>query len=287
MDSLDTTPISLDVRLEFSRAAVEVIARRAGIRLLHIKGETLDGTLRPGKRSGTDVDVLADPSRVPELHARMLENGWSVYSSFLDGSPFGHAQTYRHREWGYLDLHRRFPGVGVPDQDAFEVLWQERGAYSAAGVECSVSSVDAQAVLFVLNAARDLETLGAEARRLWAGQSEEERVRRSRLVRRLRAEVAFGAALGDLERYRRRREYLLWKTVSQGGSRTAEWWGRIKAAPTLGAALRTAARAPRVNRAALAHELGREPGTRDVIVAFRRRIATALREFLGRGRRRQ
>ncbi|MEV4773916.1 hypothetical protein [Microbacterium sp. LWH12-1.2] len=285
MDSLDTTPISLDVRLEFSRAAVEVIARRIGIRLLHIKGETLDGALRPGKRSGTDVDVLADPSRVSELHAQMLQNGWSVYSSFLDGSPFGHAQTYHHPEWGYLDLHRRFPGIGIPDQEAFEVLWPDHGTYSAAGVECSISSVDAQAVLFVLNAARDLDTLAAEARALWAGQSDDERVRRSRLVRRLRAEVAFAAALGDLERYRRRREYLLWKTVSQGGSRTDEWWGRIKAAPTVGAALRTAARAPQVNRAALAHELGREPRARDVMLAFLRRIGTALRESLGlRGR---
>ena len=282
MDPLDTTPISLDVRLEFSRAAVAVIAHRAGIRLLHIKGETLDGTLRPGRRSGTDVDVLVDPNRVPEMHARMLQNGWTVYSSFLDGSPFGHAQTYHHREWGYLDLHRRFPGVGIPDQEAFEVLWQERGLHTAAGVECSVSSVDAQAVLFVLNAARDLDMLGAEARNLWATQGDDERVRRSRLVRRLRAEVAFGAALGDLERYRHRREYLLWKTVSQGGSRSTEWWGRIKAAPTVGAALRTAARAPRVNRAALAHELGREPRTLDVIVAFRRRIGTALRETFGR-----
>ncbi|WP_102194343.1 nucleotidyltransferase family protein [Microbacterium aurantiacum] len=287
MDSLDTTPISLDVRLEFSRAAVEVIARRARIRLLHIKGGTLDGALRPGKRSGTDVDVLVDPRRVPELHARMTENGWRVYSSFLDGSPFGHAQTYHHREWGYLDLHRRFPGVGIADQDAFEVLWQGRGCHFAAGVECSVSSVDAQAVLFVLNAARDLDMLGAEARELWARQADDERVRRSRLVRRLRAEVAFAAALGDLERYRRRREYLLWKTVSQGGSRTAEWWGRIKAAPTVSAALGTVARAPRVNRAVLAHELGHEPRTRDVIVAFRRRIGTALRESFGRGERKR
>lgn len=285
MDSLDTTPISLDVRLEFSRAAVEVIARRAGIRLLHIKGGTLDGALRPGKRGGTDVDVLADPRRVPELHARMTENGWRMYSSFLDGSPFGHAQTYHHREWGYLDLHRRFPGVGIADQEAFEVLWRGRGNHFAAGMECSVSSVDAQAVLFVLNAARDLDMLGAEARELWARQGDDERVRRSRLVRRLRAEVAFAAALGDLERYRRRREYLLWKTVSQGGSRTAEWWGRIKAAPTVGAALSTVARAPRVNRAVLAHELGREPRTRDVIAAFRRRIGTALRESFGRGER--
>ncbi|GAB3630748.1 hypothetical protein GCM10027421_01010 [Microbacterium shaanxiense] len=276
MDSLETTPISLDVRIEFSRAAIEVIARRAGIRVLHVKGATLDRSLRRVRRSGTDVDVMVDPLAVPAMHAALTHHGWSVYSSFVEGSPFGHAQTYHHTEWGYLDLHRRFPGIGVPDQDGFEVLWAAREAHASAGIECAIPSVDAQAVLFVLNAARDLDALGGEAHRLWADQGEQARIRRSRLVRMLRAEVAFGAGLGDLERYRHRREYLLWKTVSQGGGKLAEWWGRIKAAPTFGDALRTAARAPRVNRAVLAHELGREPDSRDMFFAFLRRIGAAL-----------
>ncbi|MDP3953046.1 hypothetical protein [Microbacterium sp.] len=277
MDSLETTPISLDIRIEFSRAAVEVIARRIGVRLLHVKGTTLDGTLRSRRRSGTDVDAMVDPLAIPKMHNALLHHGWTVYSSFLEGSPFGHAQTYHHPEWGYLDLHRRFPGIGLPDQDAFDVLWVARETHVAAGFACAIPSIDAQAVLFVLNAARDLDRLGCEALALWAGQGEEARIRRSRLVRMLRAEVAFGAGLGDLERYRHRREYLLWKTVSQGGGRLAEWWGRIKAAPTFGDALRTAAQAPRVNRAVLAHELGREPDSRDVFFAFLRRIGTAFR----------
>lgn len=279
---METTPISLEMRLEFSRASIQVIARTAGIRLLHIKGGTLDRSLRAGRRGGTDVDVIADPQSIPGLHTLLSTHGWSVYSSFLDGSPFGHAQTYRHPEWGYLDLHRRFPGVRVPDQEAFELLWERRETHAATGIECPVPSVDAQAVLFVLNAARSPEALGEEARTFWAQQREDERIRRSRLVRALRAEVAVAAALGDLERYRGRREYLLWKTVSQGGGRLVEWWARIKAAPTVGDAFRTITRAPLVNRAVLAHELGREPRFGDLIRAYRRRIARAVRESLGR-----
>lgn len=283
---METTPISLEVRLEFSRASIQVIARTAGIRLLHIKGGTLDRSLRAGRRSGTDVDVIADPHRIPAFHALLSAQGWSVYSSFLDGSPFGHAQTYRHPEWGYLDLHRRFPGVRIPDQEAFDLLWQEKQRHTAAGIECMIPSVDAQAVLFVLNAARDPDSIGEEARALWARQEESERVRRSRLVRALHAEVAFAAALGDLERYRGRREYLLWKTVSQGGGRLVEWWARIKAAPTVGDGFQTLVRAPLVNRAVLAHELGREPRARDLARAYRARIARAIGESFGRSGRR-
>ncbi|WP_164233024.1 nucleotidyltransferase family protein [Microbacterium hydrocarbonoxydans] len=281
MDAMETTPIALDVRLEFSRAAIQVIARDVGIRLLHIKGGTVDPQVRTGRRGGSDVDVIADPRRVPTLHAELVRQGWVVYSSFLEGSPFGHAQTYRHPEWGYLDLHRRFPGVRIPDEDAFDLLWADRASYAAAGIDCVTPSVDAQAVLFVLNAARDVDALGEEAASLWRRQDEEERVRRSRLVRALRAEVAFAAALGDLERYRGRREYLLWKTVSRGGTRAVEWWARIKAAPTVGEALQTMLRAPLVNRAVLAHELGREPRVGDVIRAFVRRLGRALRPRSG------
>lgn len=284
MDSLETTPISLDVRIEFTRAAFEVIARRIGVRVLHIKGATLDSTLRIRRRSGTDVDAMVDPLAVSAMHTALVSHGWSVYSSFVEGSPFGHAQTYHHPEWGYLDVHRRFPGIALPDQDAFEVLWAGHESHSAAGIECAIPSVDVQAVLFVLNAARDLEVLGDEARALWSAQGEDARIRRSRLVRMLHAEVAFGAALGDLERYRHRREYLLWKTVSQGGGRLAEWWGRIKAAPTFADAMRTAAQAPRVNRTVLAHELGREPDGRDMFFAFLRRVGSALRSIRLRDR---
>ncbi|WP_309064587.1 2-nitropropane dioxygenase [Microbacterium sp.] len=281
MQSWDTTPISLEVRLAFTRAAVQVIGRRADARLLHIKGSTVEGRLRGAVRGSTDVDVLIDPSAVDRMHWELLRSGWRVYSTFVEGSPFEHAQTYFHPEWGYLDLHRRFPGIRIPDQDAFELLWTGRGEHVTAGITCAVPSADVQGVLLTLNAARDPERR-SDATTLWAQQTPEERARRTELVRRLRAEVAVAAALGDLDRYRGRPEYLLWKTVSQGGGRVAEWWGRIRAAPTIAAAIRTAARAPLVNRSSLEHELGRPPGRRDIAVAYLRRIRTASRDLLGR-----
>ena len=73
----------------------------------------------------------------------------------------------------------------------------------------------------------------ALVRTAWEGTPPELREQVTALVASLRAEVAFSAGLGELERYRGRREYLLWKVASQGGTRLEEWVARVWAAPTL------------------------------------------------------
>ncbi len=280
----DTSHVPLGVRLRFGRAAVQVVARRAGIRLLHIKGDTLDAGIRRQPHIGSDVDVLVDPRRVKDMHARLVENGWRVYSTFLDGSPFGHAQTYHHPDWGFLDLHRRFPGIRVGDRRAFDTLWEGHGEHDAVGVRCAVPAVDGQVVLLMLNAARNLRDLGPEAQRVWQEQTQSDRERRIELVRTLGADVACAVTLGELETHRLRREYRLWKSISQGGSRAGEWWGRVLAARTPWEAVQTVARAPMANRSRLAHELGRDPEVRDIVKATARRLRGGASAIL-RGRR--
>lgn len=261
-------------RLELARAAVQVLAEQAGTRLLHIKGAAVDAALRPEVRAGTDVDVLADPRSIPALHRALVSHGWRLYSSFRFGSPFEHAQTYIHDMWGYLDLHRRFPGVGVADQRAFDLLWPERSIRAAAGITYSAPSVDAQAVLLVLNAARN----GRKMPPFWAEFDAETRQRCEHLVRGLRAEVAFAAAQGRLEEYRRRREYLLWKVTAQGGPRIAEWWGRVIAQPRLSQSLRVVAQAPLVNTDTLSRRLGHTPSRTEVVIEFFSRAVRGVRE---------
>ena len=87
-------------------------------------------------------------------------------------------------------------------------------------------SVSAQAVLLILNAARararqrESTSRGVERPRSAAPRSK-------RSSADLDAHVAFAAAAGGLERYRGERDYRLWKVVSEGGSRSEEWWARI------------------------------------------------------------
>jgi len=286
VEGLNAISIPLAVRIELCRAAVQTIADRLGVRMLHIKGAAVDPSIRPAPRSGTDVDVLCDPARIGEMDARLRRHGWRLHTTFDDGSPFGHAQTYWHADWGYLDLHRRFPGIGLPDADAFELLWRDRGEHTCAGRPAAVPSLDAQVVLLMLNRARRSEDHGGEVERVWAAQRDEERTRRMQLVSRLQADVAVAAATGDLESHRGHREYALWRAVSEGGSRTQEWWARVRAARSAGEALRIIIRAPRPNLSRLTRDLGREPTARDVMRAMLRRARTAVTELVGARRSR-
>ena len=67
VDVQSQVSIPLSVRLRFGHAAVQAPADEMGVDLLHIKGTTVDPTLRPVERTGTDVDVLERPAQVGRL----------------------------------------------------------------------------------------------------------------------------------------------------------------------------------------------------------------------------
>ena len=278
--------VPLPVRLRFGHAAVQRLADGIGVDLLHIKGAAVDPSLRPGGYAGSDVDVLVRPAHVARLDRAMRQRGWRLYSTFEYGSPFGHAQTYIHDAWGYIDLHRFFPGIRLEPERAFDVFWSDKHEVDIGAVGCHVPGVTAQAVLLVLNAARAPRQARSDVSAAWRTASDEQRREIERLVSRLHAEVAFAAATGGLERHVAARDYRLWKVVSEGGSRSEEWWARIRAAPSVWAGLRIAARAPLVNVDHLAHRLGRTPTRRDIVLEFLRRPVRAVREA-ARGMRRK
>lgn len=261
------TAVPLHVRLRFGRAALQIVADEVGADVLHIKGDAADVTLRPSEAAGSDVDVLVRPRHVPALDRALRSRAWRVYSTFLHGSPFGHAQTYVHHSWGYLDLHRWFPGVRADPESAFERMWAERRSTEFAGTRCQIPSIPAQATLLILNAARGAGE-NADLALSWTEATGEHRTAVETLIDAFDARVAFAAATGDLERFRGERDYRLWKVVSAGGSRSEEWWARMRSAPTLREALMIAARAPLVNVEHLAIELGRAPTRREVAAAF-------------------
>ena len=272
--------VPLSVRLRFGHAAVQHLAGEIGVDLLHIKGAAVDPSLRPGGYAGSDVDVLVRPDHVARLDRAMRQHGWRLYSTFEYGSPFGHAQTYVHDAWGYTDLHRFFPGIRLEPEGAFDVFWSDKHEVDIGAVVCPVPDVSAQAVLLLLNAARARRQARSDVSGVWSEASDERRREIEQLVRRLHAEVAFAAATGDLERYRGARDYRLWKVVSEGGSRSEEWWARIRAAPNVWAGVRIAARAPLVNVDHLTHRLGRTPTRRDIVLEFVRRPARAVGEAI-------
>ena len=279
--------VPLSVRLRFGHAAVQQLADEVGVDLLHIKGAAIDPSLRPAELRGTDVDVLVRPDHVARLDEAIRSHGWRLYTTFASGSPFGHAQTYTHHVWGFLDLHRFFPGIRITPGAAFDRLWADGSTVQIAGVGCRVPSVPAQSVLLILNAARAGKTRGDDLAVVWEAAPDDRRAQIRSLVDELDADVAFAAAIGGLEHYRHERDYRLWKVVSEGGPRSAEWWARVRAAPNLSQALRIAARAGLVNVDHLTHRLGRRPTGVEIAVEFldrpARAIGEAWRGMLGRG----
>ncbi|MGW9629717.1 nucleotidyltransferase family protein [Agromyces sp. NPDC055520] len=271
--------VPLSVRLRFGHAAVQDVADDLGVDLLHIKGVAADPSLRPGGYTGSDVDVLVRPTHIAALDRALRRHGWRLYSTYEYGSPFGHAQTYLHDAWGYVDIHRSFPGIRIRPESAFARFWADRQKVEIAGIRCAVPSLPAQAVLLVLNAARSTMRTKPDVQVVWRDATDERRDQMRALVADLDAPVAFAAATGELDQFRGERDYHLWKIASEGGTRSAEWWARVRAAPSLGAAMRVIARAPFVNVDHLAHRLGRPPTRGEVVGEFFRRPARALREI--------
>ena len=260
-----TEPVAvpLIVRLHLGRAAVQTIAERAAI------------------------DVLVRPAHVDRFDRELRAVGWHVYSTFDNGSPFGHAQTYRHDIWGFLDLHRLFPGIGLEPPAAFARLWSGRQSMDFGGVGCPVPSLSAQAAILVLNGARTRGPRIPDLGTTWRDASSEDRTKLEAEIDALEARVAFDTALGRLDAHRDARDYRLWKAVSEGGSRAEEWWARVVAAPTLGSRVRVIARAPLVNVEHLSHELGRPPTRREVVREFFARLVRGVDELRRRLLRRR
>ena len=136
----------------------------------------------------------------------------------------------------------------------------------------------AHALILILNSARRRPGEGLDAIDASAWAELEPEIRG--LVADLDAGVAFAAATGALEQWRGDRRYRLWKSVTEGGSRSAEWWARVRAAPTAREAMMVAARAPLVNLDRLAHRLGRRPTKREIVREFFSRPARGVRELL-------
>ncbi|WOP17199.1 2-nitropropane dioxygenase [Raineyella sp. LH-20] len=271
--------------VQLGHAAVQRVADLAGIEVLHLKGYAIDPSLvRPG-RAGTDVDVLVRPSQVSGFLRRLEDAGWQRVIGFRAGSPFGHAATLHHPCWGYVDVHRFFPGIGLDPAAAFELLWGRRQVRRIGGVDCVVPDLVGQTLVLVLNAARSGpgQRLKGDLQVAWEQATAARRVEVEALVKALDAEVAFAAATGRLEAYRDRREYWLWKVMSCGGTRLEEWRARIIAAPSRRDRLRLVLSAPLVNVEHLTVLWGRRPTrweiAREFVLRPMRGIAEQTRAF--------
>jgi hypothetical protein len=280
--------VPTDVRTQMAHAHVQWIAEGLAVRLLHIKGAALDPRLRWPGRSGSDADILVPPTDAQALVSSMHESGWTVASGFRNGSPFEHAVTLRHSEFGWADVHRYFPGLGRPDDATFDQLWRDRAEMLIGGQPCAVPSLPAQALILLLHAARSPNSRAdRDIDIAWGSASSERRAEVTQLVENFEAHVGFSAATGGLDGFQDRPDYALWKVASGGGTRIEEWRARTRAAPSRRAAVRLLLRAPLVNVQHLEMVLWRRPTRREIVTEFFARPARGMAEQWRASRKRR
>ena len=130
-----------------------------------------------------------------------LKNQHRLRSAQLS-SAFAHAANYHHDDWGYVDVHRRYPGITIPAEAAFDALWTSSELTSIAQWPCPVPSVLDQALVLALHTARGEGRTKSQTDLDVAFTSQPAAFQdavRSRAAS-LGAELALAAALGELGR---------------------------------------------------------------------------------------
>lgn len=212
MSDLPTVPVVLRVHL--AHALLQAVADNAGVDVLHIKGPSFDPTLRPADRTPSiDADLLVRPSHLRRLTAALRTHGWVEVTRLRSKGVLHHSTNWYHPELGQADLHVRFPGIQREIEAAFDTLWQDRTMVDIAHRPCTAPDAVAQRLIVLLHAAREPQSRESEIGVAWGEASDEQRVAVRSLAKELDAEVALAAAIGELDAFRHRREYSLWRLM--------------------------------------------------------------------------
>ncbi|MBM7051399.1 nucleotidyltransferase family protein [Rothia sp. ZJ1223] len=278
MDAKNAQNVPLKARITLSHAHLQHLANLKYVDVLHVKGYAFGTDTYPANRTSSDVDLLVRPDHVETFIEVLIDNNWSVMTSFETGSDYHHAMTVYHPTWGLADIHRYFPGLDESPAVSFEKLWSQRRIKPLSNFPCpTLSIVDARILVYV-HSARSTSPLKTDVRyledRLLSSEKEEMQQR----VKELNAELAFAAATGRLDEFVHHRDYLFWKTASEPSPETLRWYARVKTARGLGAKVQTIINIFRVNKDHLAMELGHTPSRAEVRARFFSRFAVFTRK---------
>ena len=257
MAEAGTTSVPVWAHVHLTHAALQRLANEIDVDLLHVKGPATDASLRAGAHYSTDADVLVRPSHVDRFTTALQKTGWSLFSGFEEGSPFGHAANYTHPSWSFADVHRQLPGPRATPDAVFDRLWRDRLTAEIAHYPCTVLPLAGQVLMQAMHTARSHEDRVTHA---WRLADDALRTHVRELASELQATTALAAGIGELDQHRDAPDYALWEYWSRaGGDRLGEWSARLRSAEGLRARARVTVQALRVNRTHLALRLGHKP----------------------------
>lgn len=150
-------PLSLEEGVQLAHALVHRVATEANIRVLFVKGITLQNLGLRQPRRVADVDVLVEPGRVTDLTRHLEALGWHERPRLtLPTDGIENATTLVHQEWPCdLDLHGWMRGVYAKSDDVFAVLWSERQYVPVAGTNVTTPSHPSALLLAAVNCLRE------------------------------------------------------------------------------------------------------------------------------------
>ncbi len=264
--------VPLRARVLLAHATLASLMDRHGIRALHIKGyAALPGAYAAG-RTSSDVDLLVAPEDAPAAMAALTADGWDLVTDFSEGSIFTHAATFRHVQLGYVDLHRCFPGIGLPAKEAFERLWDGHVSRIRAGRALPILSMADQRLLIILHAARDVGRRRSDVSHIRATATADEWDALREAACSFGAIAAWVAATDEDLPDADPDEVRLYRAMNSGREGAELFAARWRHAGSLAGRLRLVRDTVRVNRAHLAMDLGRDVTHRDALKWQLRRL---------------
>lgn len=269
----EETSAPLPARIRLSHAYFQRLANLNAIDLLHVKGYAFgEEVYRPGRYS-TDVDLLARPAHISRFLYLLEQEGWRSLTSFKSGSIFEHATTLYHPSWGLTDIHLYFPGLSLKNHEAaFSRLWDQKRTKEVAHFSCFVPSLVDCRNIVVIHGARSSAQVHPDVQYLQEQLSRAEWDEMRRRIIEFDAEIAFDAALGQVERHSSHPDYLVWKTMQNTQVTPLQWWARIKRAEGIRSKLRIIMQIIFVNEDHLAMQLGHKPSAQEIRESFFKRF---------------
>lgn len=161
-------PLGLAEANELGAALLARASALSSIRILVIKGISLQHhRLRVGHVS-SDVDVLVEPGCTQTLSSLAIRSGWRVRQGAAgDSRMTRHSITLSNAGWpSDLDLHSEFPGLLAGDARAFETLWANRDVIAVAGQPVCIPDRASSLVIWALHSLRGTATQHRHAQEL-------------------------------------------------------------------------------------------------------------------------
>lgn len=282
----ETNPVELPlhVRVKMTHAMIAVLARENDVDILHIKGHAAPDDFYREGRSSSDADVLVRPAQADAFVKLLNAHGWKTVTSFQTGSIFRHAAALWHQTWGYVDVHRSFPGFTLPDETAFAELWNGHNTKIIANQQCNVPARLDHALIILVHASRDPSRGRTDADYVIDALGQETSDVELRAVK-FGAETPYAIAVAEhqgLAAVQGNPDFRLWSALANGDDRLELLRGRLEAADGTWSKTKVIFGSLVVNRDHLEMKLERSVRLPDYLAEVRSRVIETVRSLARR-----